>query len=184
MKFGVLVTSMRRMLVAFPILLLIAGCAPSARVSSPPGFVLPEQEVMFVAPFISTLVPEAVSGPVFDDFVDILNARQSVPGVKFFSIIKDDLSELDSEWLAKNAYITGELWSYIENSGCCSTELRIKARISVHRPGENETLDIFVPLEGFFEHDRSTIEVERARLARRLASELANRLISSLASPI
>jgi hypothetical protein len=136
--------------------------------------------VVYVAPFVATLVPSEVADPVFNDFVDILNARQPLPGVKFYSIIKEDLTEVDPAWLAKQAYITGELWSYIENSGCCSTELRIKARISVHRPGETQTLDIFVPREGFFEHERSTIEVERARFARRLSEDLADRLISSL----
>lgn len=177
-RFRVLLLS----LFALHLSLLLAGCGPTARVTTAPDFKpSPDQDVIYVAPFVNTLVPERFAETVFNDFVDTLNSNRALTGGKWFLIIKDELKDVDPAWLAKRPYIAGELWSYIENSGCCSTELRVKARVGFYEPGRKEpSVDISVPLESFFEHDRSTLEAERTRLAKRLAGELADQFIKSM----
>ncbi|KAF0220804.1 MAG: hypothetical protein FD174_801 [Geobacteraceae bacterium] len=164
--------------------LFLAGCAPATRVSMAPDFnPSPEQEVIYVLPFVNTLVPETFAETVFNGFVDTLNDSRARTGGKWFLIIKDEPKDVDSAWLAKHLYISGEVWGYIENSGCCATELRVKSKIFFHKPGQNEpSLEISVPMESFFEHDRSTLEDERDRLAKRLTRELADQLIKALAT--
>lgn len=170
-------------LFALHFLLLLAGCAPATRVSMAPDFKPPpEQEIIYVLPFVNTLVPDTFAETVFNDFVDTLNDSRALTGGKWFLIIKDNPKDVDSAWLAKHLYISGELWGYIENAGCCATELRVKARIFFHKPGLNEpVLDISVPMESFFEHDLSTLEVERKKLAKRLTRELDDQFIKALA---
>lgn len=163
------------------VLLPLAGCATQqVKVSVPAGFKAAEHETVYVAPFVNTLVPELIAEPVFNNFVDDLNRKRTIPDVKFFAIIKDDLKDVDQAWLEKQAYITGELWSYIENSGCCSTEIRIKSRVNIHMPGQQASLEIFIPKEIFFEHDKSSIDMERARFARELSDQLSAEVLKAL----
>lgn len=163
-------------------LLLLAGCGPTVKVSLAPDFKqAPEQDVMYVVPFLNTLVPENFSSPVFDNFIDDLNESRLKTDVKWFYIVKEEIPEPKPEWLARQAYVTGEVWSYIENSGCCSTELRVNARVRLYEPGRKEpAAEIYVPMESFFEHDRSSLEKERERLARRLALEMADQMVRAL----
>lgn len=172
-----------RILLILLTVLLLAGCGHRAKVTIPEGYKLPDQETIYVAPFVNTLVPDIIAEPVFNDFVDTLNRKRNIPGITFFAIIKDDLKDVDQKWLEKQAYISGELWSYIENSGCCSTELRIKSKISLHQPGQQRPLEIMIPKEAFFDHDRSSIEAERTRFSRELAAELANNMLKMLGRP-
>jgi hypothetical protein len=139
--------------------------------------------VVYVIPFASTLVPEVVHETAFNDLVDLLNENRAKAGVSLFEIIKDDPADMDRTWLSGQTYLSGELWSYIENSGCCQTELRIRSRIALNEPGRQApTFEVVLPLDSFFDHDQSTLEVERVKLAKDLARQLADRVISSLAS--
>jgi hypothetical protein len=162
--------------------LVLAGCAPKAVVSVSPAFnPVPDQEVIQVLPFVATLVPDAITDTVFNDFVDKLNDSRNGSGVQWFVILKQEVQEVDPVWLAKQVYLSGELWSYVENSGCCSTEMRIKGRVRLFEPGRPQpTFEVAVPLESFFEHDRSTLADERAKLARRLAREMAEQVLAAL----
>lgn len=163
-------------------LLIFAGCAPAPRISVSPGFTPPTvQEDVYVVPFIVTLAPEPFSNPLFNAFVDDLNAMRKLTGVRQFLILPNDLKDLDPAWLSKQTYVTGEVWGYIENSGCCQTELRAKAKITLFEPGKKEpSVEIAIPLEAFFEHDASSLEREREKLARRMARELSARLIGAM----
>lgn len=162
--------------------LLLAGCAkrPGIKVVStltPPA----ETEFAYVVPFVTTLVPDSFGEAAFNEFVDTLNASRGTTPVNTFLILKEELKEVDPAWLEKQHYITGEIWSYIENSGCCSTELRVKGRVQIFEPGrKSPAVEIFVPLDAFFEHDSSKLSVERDKLSRRLARELANQAIKAL----
>lgn len=160
-------------------LMLAAGCA-GTRVHVPKDFRSPDQDTVYIAPFTVMLVPDAISEPVFNEFVDTLNRNRTIPGVTFFAIIKDDLKDVDQAWLQKQLYVTGELWSYTEKSGCCSTEMRMKSRIYIHEPGQQRPVEIEVPKEVFFEHDRSTIDEEREKFTHDLAAELAQHVIAVL----
>lgn len=175
----------RSLLLLSPLLLLLlAGCAkrPGIKVIStltPPG----ETEFAYVVPFVTTLVPESFGEPAFNEFVDTLNANRGKTPVKTFLILKEELKEVDPAWLEKQLYITGEVWSYIENSGCCSTELRVKGRVQIFEPGrKSPAAEIFVPLDSFFEHDASKLSVERDKLSKRLARELADQTIKALST--
>ena len=138
----------------------------------------PQQETVYISPFASILVPEEFREPAFNQFVDQLNAGRGQTDIKRFLILKDELKDIDPAWLARQTYITGEIWSYIENSGCCQTELRIKSRIALFAPGSTTPVaEISLPLESFFDHDNSSLEAERQKLATRMADELAAQVL-------
>jgi hypothetical protein len=164
--------------------LLSSGCSLSSKVTKSPDFNFsPEQKVVYIIPFTNTLVPESVSELVFNNFVDQMNQSRKASGVEWFFIMKDDQQYSDPDWLAKQTYMTGEIWSYIEDKGCCSTELRVRARVRLYEPGKpNSTLELFIPAEGFFENDNSTIEKERFLLAGRLAREMSKQLTKALST--
>lgn len=165
-------------------LLMLQGCGVRAQVSVKPDFNPPaEIDTVYILPFTSTLVPSEVQETVFNDFVDLLNENLKRTGVQQFEIIKDNLDEVDKKWLAKQVYLSGELWSYVENTGCCKTELRIRSRVGLTEPGKNApTFEVLLPLDSFFDHDQSTLEKEKIKLAKRLARELAERVIIPLAA--
>lgn len=171
-----------RISLALLAVLLMAGCAPSAKtrnfgVLDP----LKEREVLYVVPFDATLVPVDFGNPIFDEFVDILNSRRKQTKVGRFVILKEELKEVEPAWLIKQIYVSGDIWGYVENSGCCSTEMRVKSRIYLYEPGKSSpTLEVFIPVEHFFEHDRSTVPAAKARLGKKLAQDLADAIIKNL----
>ncbi len=171
-------------LVALLFLVMVGGCAGGSKVVTAKSFVVPStQEVLPILPFAGTLVPETFSVTVFDNCVDILNDNHADTPIKWFSIIKDDFNEVAKALPPDHLYVTGELWSYIENSGCCSTELQVKARVRVLRAGTQEQLfEAEIPLSSFFEHDRSTLTAERNRLAMRLSRAMADQILGALKS--
>lgn len=162
---------------------LLSGCAPRPTMSASPDFrPTGGVETVYVVPFASALVPELFSETAFNDFVDLLSGRRRETGITSFVILKEEVKEVDPAWLARQLYISGDIWSYVEDSGCCTTNIRVKARAYLHEPGRKEPVaEIFVPLEAFFDHDRSTVERERDRLARTLAREFADRFAVILA---
>jgi len=162
-------------------IVLLAGCS-GVTVPRPAAFtVVPENETVYVVPFVSTLVPPAVSESVFNDFVDALNDTRPIAGVSSFIILKDDLASMNQEWLARQVYLSGDIWSYQENAGCCATELSIKTRMLLYQGGsKTPALTITIPQERFFEHDRSTLEKERGLLARNLSREMYLQLVAAL----
>lgn len=179
--------SLRRtavLLLALVSLLLVGGCANENRVLVARSFTVPAtQEVLPILPFAGTLVPETFSTAVFDNCVDILNDNHAKTSIKWFSIIKDDLQEVTKSLPPDHLYVAGELWSYIENSGCCSTELQVKTRVRVLKAGTQEQLfEAEIPMSSFFEHDRSTLTTERSRLAMRLSREMAAQILNVLKS--
>ncbi len=170
------------LLLAIPFLLPLAGCGPKPQVSLAPSFhPATDVETAYVVPFAGALVPEEFSATVFNDFVDQLNGRRRETGIHSFTILKDDLKTVGAPWLSRQYYISGDIWSYVEDSGCCSTNIRVKARVYIHEPGKNApSVEIFVPMESFFDHDRSTIDRERDRLARTLARDLSRKVLDAL----
>ncbi|CAG0995779.1 hypothetical protein GEOBC_02636 [Geobacteraceae bacterium] len=162
---------------------MVAGCGPKPQVTVSPSFrPAAEVETAYVVPFAAALVPEEFSATVFNDFVDQLNGRRRETGVRSFAILKDEVKDVDPAWLSRQFYISGDIWSYVEDSGCCSTNIRVKARVYIHEPGKNiPSVEIFVPLESFFDHDRSTVDRERDRLARALARDLSLKVLEAIA---
>jgi len=140
-----------------------------------------ERETVYIVPFDATLVPPDFGEPIFDQFVDILNARRKQTKVGRFVILKEELKEVEPAWLIKQVYISGDIWGYVETSGCCSTDMRVKSRIYLYEPGKNTpTFEVFVPVEHYFDHDRSSIAAAKVILGKQLAKDLAEAVIKKL----
>lgn len=83
--------------------------------------------------------------------------------------------------MAARNYVTGELYAYVEDAGSSSTELRGRARLKYHRPNQEIPALIFeYPIRSFFDHDRSSLDIERAKLADNVATTLAGELFKAL----
>ncbi len=140
----------------------------------------PEPGIVYVVPFVAVMVPDEVNARVFDQFIDTLIRDGETLGLQFV-ILKEGLQWVSPEWLAIRKYVTGEIYAYVEDSGCCSTDLRSKARLIYHRPNQLEPAFGFeYPVKSFFDHDRSSIGVERAKLADDIATTLADELLKAL----
>ena len=156
------------------------SAAPKTRVYSELDPKL-ERESVFIVPFDATLVPSDFGDPIFEQFVDILNARRKQTKVGGFVILKEELKEVEPAWLIKQVYISGDIWGYVEKSGCCSTEMKVKSRIYLYEPGKNSpTFEFFIPTEHFFDHDRSDIKSAKSRLGKQLAQDLAEAVLKRL----
>ncbi|MFA7060808.1 MAG: hypothetical protein WC156_08325 [Pedobacter sp.] len=140
-----------------------------------------ERETVYVIPFDTTLVPSDVGEPVFNEFVDRLNAHRKNTRVAKFLILKEELKEVEPAWLVKQTYISGDIWGYLESSSCCSTEIKVKSRLYLYEPGKNEpSLEIIMPETDFFEHNRLSIAAAKARMGKKLAYGLADAIIKKL----
>jgi hypothetical protein len=140
----------------------------------------PEPDVVYVVPFINLMVPEAVKERVFDQFVDILNASGANRKLRFV-ILKEPLEKIDREWLNARKYVYGEIYGYVEDSGCCSTDLRAKARLTYYRAHHPEpTLRYEYPIRTFFDHNQTNIEAERLKLSDQIARVLVAELTKAL----
>lgn len=167
------------------LLSLLWGCsAPTPSLRKETGFSpRPEKAVLFVAPFTTVMVPPEVEEGVFDLFVDALNSAAGESSPEFV-ILKGGVAGVDPSWLGDQHYLTGEIFGYVEESGCCSTAIRLKSRIQLHQPGSDApTLRLEYPREIFFDHDYSTVEAERRKLAEDIATTLARRFLDALAAP-
>lgn len=180
---------------------VVAALPPKAAVAAPPAVKpkLPEEAVsrslssgrqpladseglqtIYLVPFTTVMVPMPVAEAVFDLFVETLNASGPAAGYEFV-ILKDDLDRVDPAWLRKATYVTGEIFGYVEESGCCSTDIRSKSRLALYRPGSSEPkLRHEYPAKAFFDHDYSTLAAERKKLAERISHDLSHRLIQAL----
>lgn len=137
-------------------------------------------ETIYLVPFTTIMVPQPVAEAVFDQFVETLNENGAPAGYQFV-ILKDDLDRVDPAWLRKATYVTGEIFGYVEESGCCSTDIRSKSRLALYRPGASEPkLRHEYPAKAFFDHDYSTLDAERKKLAERISQDLSSQLIKAL----
>jgi len=168
---------------ALLVTLMLCGCT-TTRVTASPAFAIAQNQTMLpILPFSNILVPGTFAESVFNDFVDTLNDNRTRTVFNWFAIIKEDLSEAERILPSVHIYLSGEIWSYIEDSGCCSTAIRVKSRLRIYRVVSRELLwEAELPLESFFEHDASTLAVERDKLAKRLSTVMADELIKGLAS--
>jgi hypothetical protein len=163
------------------LLMLLSGCATGSVRTSQAFTIASNQMMVPILPFASTLVPETFSEGVFNDFVDDLNDSRVKTGFSMFAIIKDDLKNTEKILSPAHIYISGDIWSYIEDTGCCSTELRVKSRLRIYRVKSRELLwEAVIPVTSFFEHDLSTIAVEREKLSKRLSSLMSQTTINAL----
>lgn len=168
--------------------LLVASIPEPRKQAEParPPNLLPEQEpdpgIIYVVPFTAVMVPGEVHARIFDQFVDTMNQKGEALGLQFV-ILKKGLQQVAPEWLAVRKYVTGEIYAYVEDSGSSWTELRSKARLVYRRPNQDvPAFKIEFPVKGFFDHDRSTIDIERIKLSDAISATLSNELLKALES--
>lgn len=175
-------TVLRAVALIMFVALILTSCAVSPKVKIYDSFdPRQERDAVYVIPFNATLTPPDISAPVFNEFVDRLNALRMKTRVAKFLILKEDLKDVEPAWLIKQTYITGDIWGYMESSGCCSTEMRVKSRIYLYEPGKNDpSMEVYLPEEDFFEHDRVPASVAKGRMAKKTARALADAIIKKL----
>lgn len=162
--------------------LLLCGCSTAPLTKTYDRFdPQTERESIYIVPFDTTLVPPDFGEPVFDQFVDLLNARRDQTKVGRFIILKEELSEVEPAWLTRQTYISGDIWGYIESTGCCSTEVTVKSKIQLYEPGRSTpTFEVYVPVEYYFSHDRGDIAGAKELLGKKLAQDLTKAVIKKL----
>jgi hypothetical protein len=173
-----------RLLALLWLVCLAACAAESTTVEKKAGFVLrPDTQVIYIAPFRTVMVPAPVADSLFDTFVDELNRRgeQSSEDSYSFVILKKAPAGLDGDQLARHHYLTGELYGFLEDSGCCSTTIQIQARVQLFQPGrEDSTLTIHDSDELYFDHDQAALPEKRQEISQRVAHRLAANLWQAL----
>lgn len=138
------------------------------------------RQTIYLVLFTTIMVPLPVAEAVFDQFVETLNQSGGLAGYEFV-ILKDELERIDPTWLRKATYVTGEIFGYVEESGCCSTDIRSKSRLALYRPGSSEPrMRHEYPAKAFFDHDYSTLDAERKKLAERISQDLSSQLLKAL----
>ena len=140
----------------------------------------PEPGIVYIVPFVAVMVPNEVQVRIFDLFVDLLNQEGEALGLQFV-ILKSRLQDVAPEWLASRKYVTGEIYAYVEETGSSWTELRSKTRVTYRRPNqESPAFGFEYPIKTFFDHDHSSLDVERSKLADKVAMTLADELLKAL----
>jgi len=172
----------RTAILLFAVTVLLTGCGGGSRIRTLGYFDASQQrETVYVIPFDATLVPAELGEPIFNTFVDRLNSQRKNTRVSRFMILKEELKEVEPAWLTKQSYISGDIWGFVESSGCCSTEMKVKSRIFLYEAGKNEpSLEVSLPLDDFYEHDRQSASAAKARLGGNLARLLADAIIKKL----
>ena len=126
------------------------------------------------------MVPLEVENEVFDKFVDALSSDDLEQRYEFI-ILKGGLDSVAEDWPNKHTYITGEVFGYVEDAGSFSTDIRTKSRVFLFHEGDSiPALEYEYPVKTFFDHDYSTIEKERLKLADTIAAELAVKVREAL----
>ena len=162
-------------------MLFLSAIAPLSSAADP-ATETGSPSTLYVVPFLNVMIPPTLSARLFDSYIDELMATGESYNMTI-RILKKDIDQIDRQWLSKQHFITGELFGYVEDSGCCSTEIGAKARIYIYRPEEvDPASEIVVPGEAFFDHDLSTLEAERIKLADRMARSLAEQFFTGLAN--
>ncbi|NIQ94790.1 MAG: hypothetical protein GWN87_11705 [Desulfuromonadales bacterium] len=159
----------------------LLACTPAGKVERREAFQpRPEREDLYVLPFTRVMVPWELNETIFDRFVDNLN-DSALPEDYAFTILKRSPKDIDPQWLGEQYYISGEIFGFRQESGCCSTLLQLTGRVRFHQPGQDQATFIAeYPAEIFFDHDDSSLEIERQKLAAEIADRLSRQLLDAL----
>lgn len=123
----------------------------------------PEPNVIYVIPFITIMVPDEVRERIFDQFVDKLNKLGA--DIKMtFRIFKGKVEEEGEKFLAIRRHVNGEIYGYVEESGCCSTNISTNIKLTYFEPGNTKHFFEY-EYNSFFNHDNSSLSIERIKLA-------------------
>lgn len=166
------------------ITIFLAGCssAPKNRIDRAVDLQRPSgAAIIYFLPFQPVLAPQELTMAIFDKIIDELDGAAAGSGLSA-EILKRDLASIDHSWLARQYYVTGEIFAYHQDSGCCSTEIKLSTRLLLHQPETpHPVLRIDLPYSTLFDHDRSNLEIETAQMITTLAEQLGNALLSEIA---
>ena len=168
---------MRRLLPLLLVSLLLGACAAGKPELTTSSCYAPDPDlpVTLVVPFTPIMVPQEFSTTFFDRFIDRL--QESFGVQRRVVILKERLEELPPESLAGRSYLDGEIYGYLEDSGCCATEIAFTTRLFFYQPGAEEpAVTLTIPSEKFFDHDL----VEPAGIRLQFARESADRIVAQL----
>lgn len=167
----------------FVIMILLAACstAPPYRVERMAEFQRPTGELtLYFVPFHAILAPNDLSSELFNRVVDSFDSAATEPKLTAL-IFKRDLASVDKGWLGQQYYVTGDVFAYDEETGCCSTEIKLTTRLLLYQPGTaNPVLRIDRPYRILFNHDQSTLEAEKERMLTTLSKEFHRALAAEI----
>jgi len=160
---------------------ILTSCS-QVKVEQKEDFVaLRRPQQLFILPFSTVMVPNAVSEGFFDRLVDNLNQGQATTGLEFV-ILKQDPQVIGTKWLSEHTYVAGEISAYVEDRGSTTVSLRAKTRLIYYAAGAAEpSLKLSYPAEVFYEKDYQTMDAARLQLAEKIADQLAQKLLETLA---
>ncbi|MBE0504714.1 MAG: hypothetical protein IBX46_11350 [Desulfuromonadales bacterium] len=140
-----------------------------------------EETILYFVPFLPVLAPDELTSDLFNQIVDGFDGAAAGSGLSAL-ILKREVASVDPAWLGQQYYVTGSVFAYGQDSGCCSTEIKLSTRLQLYQPGTPyPVLRIDLPYRILFDHDRSNLEIETERMAATLAEQLRNALLAEIA---
>ena len=162
----------------------LAGCStvPAYRVERTVDLQRPEEgTILYFVPLQPVLAPEELTSNLFNQIIDGFDGAAAGSGLSAL-ILKRDVASVDPAWLGQQYYVTGSVFAYGEDSGCCSTEIKLSTRLQLYQPGTpHPVLRIDLPYRILFDHDRSNLEIEQERMTTSLAEQLRSALLAEIA---
>lgn len=175
---------LKRLLFFLILTTFLAGCSttPTYRVERSVDLQRPaEGTILYFVPFQPVLAPIELTNDLFNQIVDGFDGAAAGSGLSAL-ILKRDMTSIDSTWLVQQYYVTGSIFAYGQDSGCCSTEIKLNTRMQLYQPGTpHPVLRIDLPYRILFDHDRSNLEIEWERMTTSLANQLRSALLAEIA---
>lgn len=175
---------LKRLLYFLILTTFLAGCStvPAYRVERAVDLQRPEEgAILYFVPFQPVLAPVELTDNLFNQIVDGFDGAAAGSGLSAL-ILKREMTSVDPAWLGQQYYVTGNVFAYREDSGCCSTEIKLSTRLQLYQPGTpTPVLRIALPYRILFDHDRSNLEIEQERMTTSLAEELRSALLTEIA---
>lgn len=175
---------LKRLLYFLLLTTFLAACSttPAYRVERTVDLQRPEEgTILYFVPFLPVLAPEELTSNLFNQIVDGFDGAAAGSGLSAL-ILKREVTSVDSAWLGQQYYVTGSVFAYGQDSGCCSTEIKLSTRLQLYQPGTpHPVLRIDLPYRILFDHDRSNLEIEQERMTTALAEQLRSALLAEIA---
>jgi hypothetical protein len=175
---------LKRLLYLLTLTTFLSACSttPTHRVERTVDLQQPTAEtILYFVPLLPVLAPEELVSDLFNQIVDGFDGAAAGSGLSAL-ILKRELSSIDSAWLGQQYYVTGSVFAYGQDSGCCSTEIKLSTRMQLYQPGvPYPVLRIDIPYRILFDHDRSNLETEWEQMTTSLAEQLRAVLLAEIA---
>lgn len=175
---------LKRLLCCLLLTAFLAGCTatPPYQVERTVDLHRPDGEaILYFVPFQPVLAPDDLTSNLFNRLVDDFDGAAAGSGLSAL-ILKRQLTDIDSAWLGQQYYVIGNVFAYGQDSGCCSTEIKINTRVQLYQPGTPyPVVRIDLPYRILFDHDRSNLEIEQERMTTSLAEQLRSILLAEIA---